>query len=57
VGTTILKPGEATTVLLDLPMGMHTGMDGPHLFRITVPVENEDNGRGDLVLHFQADFR
>jgi len=56
VGTTILDPGDETTVLLDMPMGMHSGMDGPHLFKITVPVRNAGGEAADLVLHFQADF-
>ena len=56
MGSTIIEPGEETTVLLDLPMGMHTGMDGPHLFKITVPVRNAGGEAADLVLHFQADF-
>lgn len=57
MGTTVIDPGEETTVVLDLPMGMHTGMDGPHLFRITVPVQSEAGESGVMALYFQADFR
>lgn len=56
MGATILNPGEETFVLLSLPMGMHTGMDGPHLFRISVPAEGGE-GPGVIELYFQADFR
>ena len=57
VRDTTLEPGESTTVLLDFPMGMHQGMDGNHLFRVTVPVSAEDGETGSLVLYFQALFR
>lgn len=56
MGATVVNPGDETTVLLDFPMGMHAGMDGPHLFRITVPVTGSDGETENLVLHFQADF-
>ena len=57
MGATVIGPGEETTVVLDMPMGMHAGMDGPHLFKITVPVESEAGESGVLALYFQADFR
>lgn len=56
MGATVVEPGEETTVLVDFPMGMHSGMDGPHLFRITVPVTGADGVTEDLVLHLEADF-
>lgn len=54
---TTLEPGQSTTVLLDFPMGMHRGMDGNHLFRVTVPVSSDDGQMGTLALYFQALFR
>lgn len=54
---TTLGPGESTVVLLDFPMGMHRGMDGNHLFRVTVPVTSPDGESGSLALYFQALFR
>lgn len=36
LGATTLAPGEETT--LQFPTQMHPGMDGDHLFRLTVPV-------------------
>lgn len=37
--TNVLAPGESTT--LTFPLQMHRGMDGPHSFRIHVPVDDE----------------
>lgn len=56
MGATTLEPGEETFVLLSLPMGMHEGMDGPHLFRIAVPVHNGSGADEQLELFFEADF-
>ncbi|MFQ5381472.1 MAG: hypothetical protein ACE5EF_07605 [Dehalococcoidia bacterium] len=53
---TRLEPGEETTVLLSLSMGMHEGMDGPHLFQIDVPVTSDGGEMGTLDLYFQAHF-
>ena len=36
VGSTILQPGEITTLELPLPMGMHEGMGGPHVFAVDI---------------------
>jgi hypothetical protein len=36
LGTNVLSPGEAT--VLTFPLQMHQGMDGPHAFRIHIPV-------------------
>ena len=44
-------------MILSLPMGMHAGMDGPHLFRINVPVKNAAGESGDVELYFKATFR
>ncbi len=38
-GTNVLSPGEST--VLRFPLQMHMGMDGPHSFRIHVPVGDE----------------
>lgn len=38
------------------PMGMHVGMEGPHLFLITVPVTSDGGETGEITLHFQAHF-
>lgn len=57
MGATVIDPGQETTVLLDMPMGMHAGMDGPHLFKISVPVDNDAGESGIVDLYFQADFR
>jgi hypothetical protein len=54
VGATTLDPGQETTVALD--MMMHRGMDGPHLFRVSVPVSSGD-GWETLTLLVRADFR
>lgn len=37
-------------------MGMHEGMDGPHLFQIDVPVTSDGGEMGTLDLYFQAHF-
>jgi hypothetical protein len=50
LGAATLAPGEQTT--LAFPLQMHPGMDGDHLFRIAVPVDDEP-----LVLSVAGDFR
>ena len=55
MGTTILQPGEETTV--NLTMSMAAGMDGPHLFRITVPVRPQAGDSTQTELLIRADFR
>jgi hypothetical protein len=54
VGTTVLNPGEETTV--SFVTSMSRGMEGPHLFRVVVPVE-DGAGTSSLVMHWRADFR
>ncbi len=51
MGATTLAPGQETSVSLD--MMMHPGMEGPHLFRVTVPV----SGAGNIELYVKADFQ
>jgi hypothetical protein len=38
-------------------MGMHAGMDGPHLFKISVPVRNADSETGVVQVYFKALFK
>ncbi len=38
-------------------MMMHKGMEGPHLFRVTVPVQNGAGAKAELQLLVRADFR
>lgn len=57
MGATTIEPGGEVPVTLSLPMGMHAGMDGPHLFRINVPVKNAAGESGDVELYFKAMFR
>ncbi|MCL4241090.1 MAG: hypothetical protein KJ048_07020 [Dehalococcoidia bacterium] len=44
-------------LVLSLPMGMHSGMDGPHLFRIVVPLRDTEGRRGELEVYFKALFK
>lgn len=46
--------GQKSTV--SVSMQMHKGMDGPHLFHLTVPVRNAE-GEDALHLYFKGDFR
>jgi len=55
VGATTIEPGGQTTV--SVSMMMHKGMEGPHLFRITVPVQGPSGEKADLQLYVKADFR
>ena len=57
MGSTTLAPGQETPLILDLPMGMHNGMEGPHLFRITVLARNSAGETGALQVYFKANFR
>ncbi len=57
MSSTTIEPGQDATVLLSLPMGMHEGMAGPHLFRITVPVRDAGGQKGNLQLYFKGLFR
>lgn len=53
VGADTLAPSEETTVSMD--MMMHRGMDGPHLFRLSVPL-NAGDGWESLPLVIRANF-
>lgn len=55
MGATTLQPGAETTV--SVTMSMSAGMDGPHLFRITVPVRSASGNSGETELLIRADFR
>ena len=57
VGATTIEPGGEVPVVLSLRMGMHAGMDGPHLFRIDVPVKSGGGESGEIQLYFKANFR
>ena len=35
---------------------MHPGMEGPHLFRVTVPVRGSDGAWSELELYVRAHF-
>ena len=56
MGATTIEPGQDVPVVLSLPMGMHAGMDGPHLFRIKVPVRNANGATGTVTVYFKALF-
>ncbi len=43
--------------MLSLPMGMHSGMDGPHLFRVNVPVRSSTGESGIVQVYFKALFK
>jgi len=53
---TTIEPGEEVPLVFSLPMGMHEGMGGEHLFRVTVPVQNATE-YGTVELFVKADFR
>jgi hypothetical protein len=54
VGATALNPGEDTTV--SFTTAMHKGMEGPHLFKITVPARSAQ-GESIVTMYWRADFR
>lgn len=54
MGATTIDTGGETTVQLD--MIMHPGMEGPHLFRVTVPVQGLGGSTSDLLLYVAANF-
>ena len=54
--TNRIEPGEEVPLLFSLPMGMHKGMDGPHLFRLTVPVRSDAGETGQIEIYVKADF-
>lgn len=53
MGATTIQPNQETTV--SLSMIMHPGMEGPHLFRVTVPVVSEPGQ--ELEMYVAADFQ
>lgn len=53
VSQSVLQPGDHATVRMI--MQMHPGMDGPHLFHLTVPVRGA-GGEEALHLYFKGDF-
>ncbi len=57
MGATTIEPGGEVPVVLSLPMGMHSGMDGPHLFRIVVPLRDAAGETGEAVVYFKALFK
>lgn len=52
-----LAPGEEAPLIFALPMGMHAGMDGKHLFRVSVQMGNEAGERGIVEVYVKANFR
>ena len=44
-------------LLLSLPMGMHSGMEGPHVLRIVVPLRDADGETGEVEVLFKALFK
>ncbi|GMV86191.1 MAG: hypothetical protein AMXMBFR80_20460 [Dehalococcoidia bacterium] len=57
MGATTIEPGSEVPVELSLPMGMHSGMDGPHLFRIAIPLQDQSGAAAELEVYFKAMFR
>ena len=55
MGATTIEPGAESTVAVS--MMMHKGMEGPHLFRVTVPVQNAAGEKGKLQLLVRANFQ
>ena len=54
MGATTIDPGGEIGVWLGLMM--HPGMEGPHLFLVTVPVRGPDGVRRELELYLRAHF-
>lgn len=54
MGATTLQPGESTS--LDIAMMMHRGMEGPHRFRVSLPVTGSAAPEVLSVI-LSADFR
>ena len=54
---TQIQPGEEVPFVFSLPMGMHAGMDGEHLFRLSVQMGNEAGEKGIIQVYVKADFR
>ena len=56
LGSNRIEPGQEVPLLFSLPMGMHQGMGGRHLFRLTVPVSNDNGEAGNIEIYVKADF-
>jgi hypothetical protein len=54
---TKINPGEEVPLEFSLPMGMHAGMDGQHLFRLSVQMGNDAGEKGIIQVYVKADFR
>ena len=54
MGSLSIQPGSTTTIAV--PMMMHKGMDGPHLFHVTVPVLAGSGGGEALHLYVRGNF-
>ncbi len=54
---TQVTPGEEVPLVFSLPMGMHAGMDGAHLFRVSVQMGNEAGEKGIIQVYVKANFR
>ncbi len=54
MGSTTIEPGGETT--LTYRTMMHAGMEGPHLFRVMVPVRGADGAWSVLELYVRAHF-
>ncbi len=52
--TASLEPGEELHIVMVLKM--HAGMDGPHVFRIRLPVTGQGGEEQTLELHIRALF-
>ncbi|HEY4669293.1 MAG TPA: hypothetical protein VIH05_05915 [Tepidiformaceae bacterium] len=52
MGATTLNPNQTTTV--SMTMVMHKGMDGPHLFEVTIPLSGSEE---QLAMYVAADFQ
>ncbi len=55
MGATTLQPGESTS--LGIAMMMHRGMEGPHRFRLSLPVSGSAAAPEVLSVIVSADFR
>ncbi len=53
---TTIEPGQEVPLVFSQQMGMHEGMGGPHLFRVTVPVQNGGE-YGTVELFVKADYQ
>ncbi len=54
MGTTTIETRGTTTLTYETMM--HAGMEGPHLFRVIVPVRNANGEQANLELYVRAHF-